>query len=64
LFHPFGFGFEQISYELEVLGAERTTFWRQMRYLPVEYSTRVFAPQRKLPPPDELPIDCRDITTP
>jgi hypothetical protein len=47
LFHPFGFGFEQILANFWVFPRQANEAWRQMRYLPDEYSTRVFASAKK-----------------
>jgi hypothetical protein len=46
LFHPFGFGFEQILTNLR-FWAPSFFLWRQMLYLPDEYSTRVLAHAKK-----------------
>jgi hypothetical protein len=47
LFHPFGFGFEQILANFWVFPRQADEAWRQMRYLRDEYSTRVFGAAKK-----------------
>jgi hypothetical protein len=47
LFHPFGFGFEQILANFWVFPCQADEAWRQMRYLRDEYSTRIFASAKK-----------------